>query len=57
MDISVIIPNYNHARFLQRRIESVLQQTLRADEIVILDDASTDESRNVIDLFQHLPHV
>ncbi len=45
--VSVIIPNFNHARFLPRRIESVLNQTWRDLEVIYLDDASTDESAAV----------
>lgn len=47
--VSVIIPNYNHARFLDQRIRSVLEQTYRNFDLLILDDASTDESRSVIE--------
>lgn len=45
--VSVIIPNYNHARFLERRIGSVLEQTYRDLEVVYMDDASTDDSNKV----------
>jgi glycosyltransferase involved in cell wall biosynthesis len=47
--ISAIIPNYNHARFLKERIRSILEQTIKVDEIIILDDASTDHSREIIE--------
>ena len=46
--VSVIIPNYNHAVFLEQRIASVLYQTFRDYEVVALDDASTDDSRDVL---------
>lgn len=46
--VSVVIPNYNHARFLDRRIRSVLEQTYRDIEVLILDDASPDDSLSVI---------
>lgn len=46
--VSVIVPNYNHARYLPRRIESVLGQTYQDFELLLLDDASTDESREVL---------
>jgi glycosyltransferase involved in cell wall biosynthesis len=46
--VSVIIPNYNHARYLPQRIESVLQQTEQDIEILLLDDCSTDESLPII---------
>ena len=42
--VSVIVPNYNYARFLPDRIESILQQKYPIAELIILDDASTDDS-------------
>lgn len=36
--VSVIVPNYNHARFLERRLESILTQTYQDFELIILDD-------------------
>ena len=42
--ISVIIPNFNYAQFLKKRIDSILKQTLLPDEIIFLDDNSTDNS-------------
>lgn len=50
--VSVIIPNYNYAKYLPARIESVLQQTYPVQEIIILDDKSTDESREIIQMYQ-----
>jgi glycosyltransferase involved in cell wall biosynthesis len=49
MTVSVIVPNYNHARYLKQRIDSILNQTYRDFEIIILDDCSTDGSREIID--------
>ena len=46
--ISVIIPNYNHALYLEARISSVLNQTEKNIEVLILDDCSTDNSRDII---------
>jgi hypothetical protein len=46
--VSVVIPNYNYARYLPQRIESILRQTEQDLEIIIIDDASTDDSREVI---------
>lgn len=44
LPITVILPNYNHERFLKDRIGSVLAQTHRPDEIIFLDDCSSDGS-------------
>ena len=46
--VSVIIPNYNHARFLRARVDSVLSQTFRDFDVLLMDDASKDDSREVI---------
>ena len=55
--VSVIIPNYNHALFLKQRIESVLYQTFQDFEVIILDDCSTDSSRDIIELYRDHPKV
>ncbi len=47
--ISVVIPNYNYANFLYQRIYSILYQQEKISEIIILDDCSKDNSREVID--------
>lgn len=46
--VSVILPNYNYARYLDERIQSILNQTCKDFELLILDDASTDNSREVV---------
>ena len=48
-NISVIIPTYNRASLLQRAIESVLAQSHPADEIIVVDDGSTDETQALIE--------
>ena len=55
--VSVIIPNYNHAQFLKDRLESVLGQIYQNIEVIILDDASTDGSLQIIDEYTHHPKV
>jgi glycosyltransferase involved in cell wall biosynthesis len=49
--VSVIMRSYNHARYLALAIESVLGQTLSDIELIIIDDASTDNSREIIQAF------
>lgn len=55
--VSVIIPNYNHARYLDRRLHTVLNQTYTHFEVWILDDHSTDNSLEVIAQYKDNPHV
>ena len=49
LKVSVIIPNYNYEDFITERIDSILLQTYPIYELVILDDCSTDNSREVIE--------
>lgn len=46
--VSVIIDNYNYEKFISEAIESVLNQTYKDYEIIIVDDGSTDSSKDVI---------
>lgn len=55
--VSVIIPNYNHAKFLVQRIESVLNQTYQDFEVIILDDCSTDNSKSIISNYKNHPKI
>ena len=48
LTVSAVVPNFNHGRFLRQRLDSILSQTYPVMEIVVLDDASTDDSRIVI---------
>jgi glycosyltransferase involved in cell wall biosynthesis len=45
--VSAVIPNYNYGRFLGQAIDSLLAQTRPPDEIIVVDDASTDDSAQV----------
>lgn len=55
--VSVVVPNYNHGRFLRRRIDSILAQTLQDFELILLDDCSTDESKLILSQYASDPRV
>lgn len=46
--VTVIVPCYNHAAYLPRRLASIYGQTRQPDEIILLDDASTDDSAAIL---------
>ncbi|PTR09612.1 glycosyltransferase involved in cell wall biosynthesis [Nitrosospira sp. Nsp5] len=50
--VSVIVPSYNHARFLRQRLDSIYQQTYSNFEVILLDDASTDESQIILEEYR-----
>ena len=52
--ISVYITSFNKSIFISEAIESVLSQTLKPYELIIIDDASTDNSREIIDGYNAL---
>lgn len=54
---SVIIPNYNHAPYLHERIDSVLNQTFKDFEVILLDDKSQDDSCEILRSYENNPHV
>lgn len=58
--VSVIIPNYNHEPYLKQRIDSVLNQNFPDFELIILDDCSTDNSKEIISSYkenQKVSHI
>jgi glycosyltransferase involved in cell wall biosynthesis len=52
MTLSVILPNYNHARYLPEALDAILAQSYPAKEIIIVDDASTDSSVELLKKYQ-----
>ncbi len=46
--VTVIVPNYNHSDYLCQRIDSILCQTLKPAQVIVLDDCSTDNSHDLI---------
>ena len=55
--VSVIVPNYNHAPYLVERLDSILSQTYNDLELLILDDASTDDSQRILTQYYGKPRV
>ncbi len=51
VDISVIIPVYNRQDTIRRSIDSVLKQTVKACEIIVVDDGSTDDTGRILDSY------
>jgi glycosyltransferase involved in cell wall biosynthesis len=55
--VSVIIPNYNHEKYLRRRLKSVFNQTYQNFEVILLDDCSTDKSQEILLEYAKNPKV
>jgi glycosyltransferase involved in cell wall biosynthesis len=51
MQSTVVVPNFNHGRFLPHALRALLSQTRPMDELIIIDDASTDDSVAIIESF------
>ncbi len=52
--VSVIMPSYNHSRFIKEAIQSVLNQTFDDFELIIIDDSSSDNSQEIIQKFAEI---
>lgn len=55
--VSIVVPNYNYAHHLPERLDTLFAQTFGDFEVLVLDDASTDDSRSVIDAYADRPNV
>ena len=55
--VSIIVPNFNHIQFLQKRLDSIFNQTFQNFEVIILDDASTDGSVDILNNIKNHPKV
>lgn len=54
---SIIVPNYNHAQYLEHRLQSIFNQKYQNFEVILLDDCSTDESREILFRYSDHPKV
>lgn len=55
--VSVVVPNYNHSRYLERRLDSILSQSYQDFELILLDDASTDGSVDILQQYARHPRA
>jgi alpha-1,3-rhamnosyltransferase len=50
--VSVIVPSYNHERYITQCVESIINQTYKNWELIVIDDGSSDDSRTILDNLQ-----
>jgi glycosyltransferase involved in cell wall biosynthesis len=55
--VSVYITNFNYGKYIRQAVNSVLQQSLQDFEIIIIDDGSTDDSREIIQEYRDHPQI
>src|SRR5450432_3070501 len=55
--VSVIIPCYNQGKYLSKAVESVLEQTYRHFEIIVVDDGSSDNTKEVSESYPEVKYV
>ena len=47
--VSVVVPSYNHAQFIEATLRSIMKQTLAPAQLLVIDDGSSDESPAIIE--------
>jgi glycosyltransferase involved in cell wall biosynthesis len=52
-DLSVVMPTYKHAQYLPRALKALLEQSVRPREVIVVDDASPDDTPSVLESFSH----
>jgi glycosyltransferase involved in cell wall biosynthesis len=55
--VSVVVPNYNHEKYLKERLDSIFSQSYPNFEVILLDDCSTDSSRSILMEYANNPKV
>jgi len=55
--VSIVVTSYNHAEYLEQRLQSLLDQTYSNFEIIVVDDNSTDNSRQVLEKYRNNPKI
>ena len=53
MILSIIIPTFNRAELILKTLDSIVNQSYRKYEIIIIDDASKDNTREIIDIYKN----
>lgn len=56
-ELSIVFTSYNHKEFLRQAVESLLEQTYRNFELIIIDDCSTDGSQEILLEYENVPNV
>ena len=51
-DVSIIIPTYNGREFIEKTINSCLEQTYKSIDIIVIDDGSTDGTRDILSSYK-----
>ena len=55
--VSIVIPSYNHEKYITQCLESALNQTWQNIEILVVDDGSTDNTRAILEGFGHYQNI